>query len=152
MGDRAIHRIRSIHEKERQHPEKLSRVLDRLKSRLGAARIADLNRIMSALCGTRFKDQHINRRHGDDAARRPLGTRNRIWRMTLGINPAHGLLKVHSERKPHAPWPDEIIKAIFGQRERTIAACAASVPLHRPRVGDVVALKWSDLVLTVELP
>jgi hypothetical protein len=31
----------------------------------------------------------------------------------LGMNPAHGLLKVYTDKNPHKAWPNEIIEAFL---------------------------------------
>ncbi len=122
------------------------RVLDYLRATLGAARIADL------------QPNHI-RIVRDDIAKTSTSTADIavmllgvLWdhaaefcQMPLGINPAHGLRKVHVVGKPHKPWPAEIIAEFLNVASPPLRLALHLLLYTGQRVGDVVAMKWSDL-------
>lgn len=122
------------------------RVLDQLKARLGAARIADL------------QPDHI-RIVRDEIAKTSTATADMttmllgvLWdhaaefcRLPLGTNPAHGLRKVHVEKKPHQSWPPKIIEAFLTEASGPLRLALHLLLYTGQRVGDVVTMKWSDI-------
>jgi len=123
------------------------RVLDTLKYKLGSARIADL------------KPNHI-RVVRDDIARTSTSTAD-MTRMLLGVlwdhasefcklnldaNPAREVRKVHGKGKPHEPWPAEIINAFLGVASEPLRLALHLLLYTGQRVGDVVTMKWADIV------
>src|SRR5262249_12803954 len=90
------------------------RVLDTLKARLGAARIADLQPNHIRIVRDEIAKTSTTTA---DMARMLLGV---LWdhaaefcKLDLGVNPAREVRKVHGGKssKPHEPWPAEIIEA-----------------------------------------
>jgi integrase len=67
-------------------------------------------------------------------------------RVELGVNPAHGLRKVHVDKKPREPWPPEIIEAFLSKASEPLRLALHLLLNTGQRVGDVVTMKWSDLV------
>jgi integrase len=122
------------------------RVLDTLKAKLGPARIADL------------MPNHIRIIRDDiaktstataDVARMLLGV---LWdyaaefcQLDLGTNPARDVRKVHSDRNPHQPWPAEVIDAFLANSSEQLHLALHLLLYTGQRVGDVVAMKWSDI-------
>jgi hypothetical protein len=43
----------------------------------------------------------------------------------LGMNPAHGLLKVYADKNPHKAWPNEIIEAFLREASDTCRPASA---------------------------
>lgn len=122
------------------------RVLDLLKGKLGAARIADL------------QPSHI-RVVRDEIAKSSTATADMasmllgvLWdhaaefcNLELGTNPARDVRKVHSDRNPHEPWPAEVIEAFLGKSSEQLRLALHLLLYTGQRVGDVVAMKWSDI-------
>ena len=121
------------------------RVLDILKVKLGAARIADL------------QPNHI-RIIRDEVAKTSTATADIatmllgvLWdhaaefcKLPLGVNPAHGLRKVHGDKKPHEPWPAEIIEGFLAVASEPLRLAFYLLLYTGQRVGDVVKMKWSN--------
>jgi integrase len=63
----------------------------------------------------------------------------------LGVNPAHGLRKVHADKKPHKPWPAEIIDAFLANSSEQMRLALHLLLYTGQRVGDVVTMRWSDI-------
>ena len=61
------------------------------------------------------------------------------------MNPAHGLRKVHIQRKPHKPWPAEVITAFLNVASEPLRLALHLLLYTGQRVGDVVVMKWADL-------
>lgn len=65
--------------------------------------------------------------------------------LPLGHNPAHGVARVHTEKKSHKPWPGHVIdKALIASDP--ILRLALYLLLHTgQREGDVIRMKWDDI-------
>jgi integrase len=121
------------------------RVIDHLKMKLGAARIADL------------QPNHL-RIIRDDIAKTSTATADMavmllgvLWdhaaefcKIPLGVNPAHGLRKVHENKNPHEPWPAETIDAFLNVASEPLKLALYLLLYSGQRVGDVVTMKWSN--------
>lgn len=121
------------------------RVLDHLKMKLGAARIADL------------QPNHI-RIVRDEIAKTSTATADIatmllgvMWdhaaefcRISLGVNPARGLRKVHVDKRPHAPWSAQVIADFLRVASPQLQLALHLLLFTGQRVGDVVAMTWSD--------
>lgn len=133
-------------EKAKNTQPNYRRVLDTLKGKLGAARIADL------------QPNHI-RVVRDEIAKSSTATADMasmllgvLWdhaaefcHIELGVNPARDVRKVHSDRNPHEPWPTEVIEAFLGKASEQLRLALHLLLYTGQRVGDVVAMKWSDI-------
>jgi integrase len=121
------------------------RVLDHLKMKLGAARIADL------------QPNHI-RIVRDEIAKTSTATADIatmllgvLWdhagefcRIPLGVNPARGLRKVHVDKKPHAPWPVQVISDFLKVASPQLQLALNLLLYSGQRVSDVTTMRWSD--------
>lgn len=124
------------------------RVLDTLKTKLGAARIADL------------QPKHI-RIVRDEIAKTSTATADMaimllgvLWdhagefcNLDLGVNPARDVRRLHDadRRKPHEPWPAEIIEAFLGMASEQLKLALHLLLYTGQRVGDVTTMRWSDI-------
>jgi len=122
------------------------RVLDVLKTKIGAARIADLQPNHIRIVRDEIAKSSTSTA---DIAVMLLGV---LWdhaaefcHLSLGNSPARGLRKVHVNRKPHEPWPADVIVAFLKAASQPLRLALHLLLYTGQRVGDVVAMKWSDL-------
>ena len=121
------------------------RVLDALKRKLGAARIADM------------QPQHIRRVRNEiaktssstaDIAVMLLGL---MWdfaseycELDLGVNPARDVRGVH-KKEPHEPWPAKVIADFDAAASERMRLALHLLLYTGQRIGDVVRMRWSDI-------
>ena len=65
--------------------------------------------------------------------------------LPLGHNPAHGVARVHTDRKSHEPWPDDVIDKLLAVADAILRLAVYLLLYTGQREGDVVAMKWDDI-------
>lgn len=65
--------------------------------------------------------------------------------LPLGHNPAHGVARVHTEKKSHQPWPDHVVNKALVAGDATLRLALNLLLYTGQREGDVIRMKWDDI-------
>ena len=65
--------------------------------------------------------------------------------LPLGHNPAHVVARVHTDRKSHKPWPDEVVDKALTVSDPTLHLALSLLLYTGQREGDVIKMKWTDI-------
>ena len=65
--------------------------------------------------------------------------------LPLGHNPAHGVARVHTEKRSHQPWPDQVVDRALSASDPILRLALQLLLSTGQREGDVIRMKWSDI-------
>jgi integrase len=65
--------------------------------------------------------------------------------LPLGHNPAHGVARVHTDKKSHQPWPDHVVDKALTASDVILRLALHLLLYTGQREGDVVRMKWDDI-------
>src|SRR5262249_11753251 len=63
----------------------------------------------------------------------------------LGHNPAHGVARVHTEKKSREPWPDHVVMKMLAANDPVLRLALHLLLYTGQREGDVIRMKWDDI-------
>src|SRR5262249_10461285 len=65
--------------------------------------------------------------------------------LPLGHNPAHGVARVHTEKKSRQPWPDDVVTKMLALDDPVLRLAVSLLLYTGQREGDVIRMKWDDI-------
>jgi integrase len=65
--------------------------------------------------------------------------------LPLGHNPTADVAKVHTDKKSHKPWPDEVIDKTLAGSDAILRLAISLLLYSGQREGDVIRMRWDDI-------
>ena len=123
------------------------RWLDTIKAEVGRFQINDLTPV-----GVRALRDSIKVKSAATTADMCVMVVSVLWKFAsefchvpLGHNPTHGVARVHTERTPRQPWPDNVVAKALAQPDAALRLALSLLLYTGQREGDVIRMKWDDI-------
>jgi integrase len=123
------------------------RWLDTIKAEVGQFQINNLTPV-----GVRALRDSIRLKSAPTTADACIMVASVLWQfaiefchLPLGHNPAHGVARVHSEKKSHKPWPGHVIDKAVSAADPVLRLALYLLLFTGQREGDVIRMKWNDI-------
>jgi integrase len=123
------------------------RWLDKIKAEVGRFQIKDLSPV-----AVRAMRDSIRVKSAPTTADMCVMVVSVLWQfaiefcqLPLGHNPAHGVARVHTDRKSHKPWPDHVVDKALTASDAILCLAVSLLLYTGQREGDVIRMKWADI-------
>jgi integrase len=123
------------------------RWLDTIKAELGRFQIEDLTPV-----GVRAMRDRIKVKSAATTADMCVMVVSVLWKfaiefchLPLGHNPAHGVARVHIDKKSHEPWPEHVVTRVLASADQILQLALFLLLYTGQREGDVIRMRWDDI-------